>query len=330
MGLLDKVLRERKAGHPEAGTGLFAKALISLDRAEPAARPECEGRASPALPKPEAYPYGVEELAALEAEIQNFGEGSDSLLLVFQRISEALPLEGLALFTACDGAFRPAIVLGFKVAGSARIEESLLKKLLKDPVSFDKAARGFLSSPESSETCRLRAERSEGSVGPLWVYGDERLDASSPELCAAVSELFRSIPQGGPFPATTYSANQLPSLLGEGHTTAFSFGPTDISAADASALPGLTSYGKAAALRSAAELVLGNEGRAVLSGDASVLVLLHSNQKTDEELALFQLRKSLARALPSVRGCELPKGRALGIDSHGSAAEESLERFASR
>lgn len=319
MGLLDKALSERKAGHPETRTGLFAKALISLDR-----EPE-EAPSQP--PSPEAYPLGVGDLAALGAELRALGQGPDSLLLVFQRLSEALPLAGLALFTTRDGGFWPVACLGYGVDESGRIEEDAAARALKSPSGLDKVAGALLSFPDASKRCSFHAERSQGEGAPLWIYGDPRLDSSSPELRAAVSGLFRSIPQGGPFPSDTLPAGRLPSLLGEGYATAFCF---DCSAWTDDALPGLTLHGKAAALRSAADSILGNEGKAFLLGGFSVLALLYSNQSIDEELALFQFRKSLARALPSLQSSELPKGRALGVDSHAPEAGESIERFAGR
>lgn len=321
MGLLDKALNERKAGHPETRAGLFAKALISLDRGPGDAL-------SPPPPLPEAYPLGVEDLAALGLELQALGQGPDGLLLVFQRLSEALPLAGLALFTARDGAFRPAACLGFKVDEGERIEEAAAAEALKDTASLNEGWASLLSFPDGSGQCRLRAERSQGEEG-LWLYGDPRLDSSSPELCGAVAGLFRSLPDAGPFPADTLPEGRLPCLLGEGYATAFCFDCSAAAEAEES-LPGLTRHGRAAALRSAAELILGSGGKALFVGDFSVLALLYSNQSVDEELALFQFRKSLARALPSLQSSELPKGRALGVDSHAPEAGESLERFAGR
>lgn len=346
MGLLNKALRERKAGHPEAGAGLFAKALVSLEKveAEPGPQPgpaaveappaveaeplqPAEVESAPPRSVAEAYPLGAEELIALEAELQSFDEGPDALLLSFQRISEALPLAGLALYTACDGSFRPAAVVGFSVDKSGRIEESSLKA--GSPEALEAAASTFLALSADAEPCRFRAERSEGSIAPLWVYGDSRLDSSPEEVREAVAALFRSIPGGGPLPAATYSPEQLPALLGENWTTAFFFDTAE-GALPNEAFPGLTDYGKAAALRSAAELVLGGEGWAVLVDEASVLALLNSKQRIDGELALCQLRKSLVKALPSLGKAELPRGRVLSIQANGSDAEESLERFVGR
>jgi hypothetical protein len=329
MGLLDKALNERKAGHPESRAGLFAKALISLDRNEREVSPEREVETIPPLPAPEAYPLGVEDLAALEAELKSLSPGPDGLLLAFQRLCEALPLAGLALFTARDGAFRPAARFGFKVEEDGRIEERALAEALKDPSALNQAALALLSFPDAAERCALRAERSEGEGSPLWIYADPRLDSSSPGLRDAVAGLFRSIPAGGPDPCQTFPLDQLSSLLGEGYATAFCF-DCSVGAGAEESVPSLSGYGKAAALLSAAGLILGAGGKALLVGDCSVLAILYSNQSVDEELALFQFRKSLARALPSLQSSELPKGRALGVDSHAPEAGESLERFASR
>jgi hypothetical protein len=228
--------------------------------------------------------------------------------LAFQRLCEALPLAGLALFIARDGALRPAAQLGFRLAKDGRFDGAALSAALKDPSALNRAALSILSFPDAAGRCAFRAEGSGGEGAPLWIYGDPRLDSSSPELCGAVAGLFRSIPPGGPFPSDTLPTGQLPSLLGEGYATAFCF-DCSITAGAEESVPGLTGFGKAAALRSAADLILGNGGKALLVGDFTVLALLYSNQSVDEELALFQFRKSLARALPSLQSSRADEKR---------------------
>jgi len=56
MGLLDKALRERKAGHPPKGTGLFVKALSALEQDEVSPAPPAPKPAAKPSPKPAAKP----------------------------------------------------------------------------------------------------------------------------------------------------------------------------------------------------------------------------------------------------------------------------------
>jgi len=162
--------------------------------------------------------------------------------------------------------------------------------------------------------------------GALWIYGDPRLDAAPEKVQETVGDIFRSIPEGGPYPAPSYEAAGKHTPLGKQWTTACLLDVAELPPGK-KPLSWLTEYGRATTLRSGAEYVLGEEGWALLAGDALMLALIYSRQKTDEVLALYQLRKSLARALPSFRDSELPNGKALAIEGDGQAAEDALRRF---
>ncbi len=411
MGLLHKALsaEERKAGPPEnAGTGLFAKALLSRDKAEEApeaepsapegsilasaagtaetasaasaalaAAPQAAGtdeqcgdlppakpsrkkrglleRASRAKSAPSAavetkssaaepseghveiiplapprqampkgknedYPLGVRELSTLQAEMRNYNAGPDSLFSAFCRIAEALPLSGLALYTAYDGYLRLSALIGFEADRNALIEEREFER--PDGKPFDSSP--YITAKPGAPAFNIRYIKLKN--GALWIFGDPRLDTAPEKIQNAVADIFRSIPEGGPYPAPSYEAAGKHTPLGKQWTTACLL--------DAAELPlgrkplvWLTEYGRATILRSGAEYVLGEEGWALLAGDALMLALIYSRQKTDEVLALYQIRKSLARALPSFRDIELPKGKALAIEGDGKAAEDALRRF---
>lgn len=81
MGLLDKALRERKAGHPPKGTGLFVKALSALE--------QDEASASPPAPKPAERPSKASKPEALpEADKPDFSSATEAVPPAFDPRAE--------------------------------------------------------------------------------------------------------------------------------------------------------------------------------------------------------------------------------------------------
>ena len=202
MGLFDKALHEIEAGHPKSGAGLFAKARKTLEVQTPdspkaaAALEAVSVHHEAFIPTPEELaaidlaaslaPFSAEDLKSLSRELDSLPKGYDSLFAVFSRISEALPLSRLCLFSCESRLVRPLAALGWSLPKEALelTDASFLRTLTtgkaldskKEPAHAELVA--YLGEGQHRAFVRHGAD---GKPFALWIYSDPALD-DSPEL----------------------------------------------------------------------------------------------------------------------------------------------------
>ena len=357
MGLFDKALRELEAGYPKSGAGLFAKARKALDESGLPSSPGPAQDGTSALadipahlgdfsPTEEdlaaieamaAATYSADDLRSLEGDLKALPKGYDYLFAVFSRISEALPLSELSLFSCENRLIRPLASIGRDLpAEPLELTDAAFLKTLSG-ARLD-MGRGSPSSElvrylGDCPSCRAFVRNdSDGKPFALWIYSDPALD-SSKELAVAFSALLASAPLP-PFriefvrPIKPEVAGRR-IKLGQGKAAAFVLGMKDYIGQTAAQIPGLEEAALLNLCRSAIASFLGVEGAVFLLQDRKILAILYSKAVPDAELALVQLRKSLSRVLPFLGMVDFPKGRATVIDLAYANAIETIERFAS-
>jgi len=355
MGLFDKALHELEAGHPKSGAGLFAKARKALDEPASAPPPGPDMGEAPALadipahldtfaPTEEdlagieamaAATYSVDDLKALEGDLKAVPKGYDYLFAVFSRISEALPLTELSLFSCENRLVRPLASIG-RVLPAEPLEltdATFLKTLAGARLDMAKGSpcAELVRYLGDCPACHAYVRNDpEGKPFALWIYSDPALD-SSKELPKAFADLLSSAPLP-PFriefvrPIKPEVAGRR-IKLGQGKAAAFVLGMKDYIGQTAAQIPGLEEAALLNLCRSAIASFLGVEGAVFLLQDSKILAILYSKAVPDAELALVQLRKSLSRVLPFLGMVDFPKGRATIIDLAYANAIETIERF---
>ncbi len=336
MGLYEKALRDRRAELPNSGFGLFDRAL---------ARREQSGVAgavpATAFPPPEAvseaFPFSAEDIHELALELRRQSAGVDELLAAFARISEALPLDCLALLIPEEQGTRIAASLGFRLVARACSDcllEELARAACEDPEnpSTRRLLGSLLYAPEGLRIRGFVVRDSEGLPKALWVYADTRLDASSTAVCAAFDELFAAdgrSPAAPPTRQEILDAERAATKLARasGHAAVFLFELGDFIDRLDRRVPGLERAAVEACLRTAAERVLKNAGAAFCLSEERLAACFYATTPLDAELALAQFRKSLKKLLPFLSIAELPAGKAIGLDLAYEGAKALLARF---
>lgn len=353
MGLFDKALHEIEAGHPKSGAGLFAKARKTLEVQTPdspkaaAALEAVSVHHEAFIPTPEELaaidlaaslaPFSAEDLKSLSRELDSLPKGYDSLFAVFSRISEALPLSRLCLFSCESRLVRPLAALGWSLPKEALelTDASFLRTLTtgkaldskKEPAHAELVA--YLGEGQHRAFVRHGAD---GKPFALWIYSDPALD-DSPELARAFAGLLAA----SPLPAVRLEfvrpikpevAGQRVKL-GQGKAALFMLPMKGYIEQTAVQIPGLEPCALLNLCRTAIASFLGSEGTVFLLGGEKILAVLYSKAIPDAELALVQLRKSLSRVLPFLGMVDFPKGRSTTVDLVTAAAIETMERFAS-
>ena len=356
MGLFDKALHELEAGPPKSGAGLFAKARRALDESAlpPSPGPDRDLASAVAMadipvhldsfePTEEDLAaieamatYSVDDLKALEGDLKALPKGYDYLFAVFSRISEALPLAELSLFSCENRLIRPLASIGRKLPAEPLelTDATFLKTLSGARLDLGKGSpcSELVRYLGDCASCHAYVRNdSEGKPFALWIYTDPTLDTSK-DLPKAFADLLSSAPLP-PFriefvrPVKPEVAGRR-IKLGQGKAAAFVLGMKDYIGQTAAQIPGLEEAALLNLCRSAIASFLGGEGAVFLLQDSKILAILYSKAIPDAELALVQLRKSLSRVLPFLGMVDFPKGRASVIDLAYANAIENIERFA--
>jgi len=340
MSLLEKALRGTKATQGQGG--LFAKASVAKAQAaslSPSAPvlPADEGIAEEPPFVPPRFPLSVSELGALESELLSLRDSPDYLLSVFARITEAVPIEALALFLPQGEGFGLAASLGFPAATMEYVPLSIARGSGRPGDGLPGEAAAVISSLLGvSPTLRLRGATMlgpEGGVVGQWVFADGVLEYADRETIEAVGQLLAAPgkrPGGASglmYPSSNPSRELAAEAQGQAYAIAMSLDLRNTYIELELRIPGILPSAFFAMLAAAARRVLGHNG-AVLHTDEGLLhCLFFSSSTLDPDLGLFQFRKSLKRALSILEGIELSGGRSQLIDVAGGGTEASLRRF---
>lgn len=281
--------------------------------------------------------FSPDDLASLAGELKTLPKGHDALFAAFSRISEALPLSELSLFS-CEGRLiRPLAAIGRELPTEPLdLTDAAFLRTLPAGEKLDTSKGAELAELVQylgdCSSCHAFVRNGEdGKPFALWLYADPAIDASR-ELSSSFVGLL--------------SAAALPPLriefvrsikpevagrrikLGQGKAASFVLDMTDYISQTAIQIPGIEGAALLNLCRSAIASFLGSEGAVFLLPDDKILAILYSKAVPDAELALVQLRKSLSRALPFLGMVDFPKGRATVIDLAYANAIETIERFA--
>jgi len=323
MGLLARAEKDLEAAKARPGHGLFARATKALAEAGP--------------PITRAPAFDVSMVEALAAEIRALPRSYDVDLAAFSRIAEGLHLDGLALFFTRDHDLVLAAVHG--PAFSRKATSLALADLL--PYIGE---RGLLPSQAAAKLGKFLVE---DAPSPIYIHPSAPAAAGGACLWMAASSSFTAeAGMGGAFSSLLGYAPRPPVeaktprilspkaaaesiKLGSGKAALhrLDFG-RDFSFLKKNATESLLSFSSALVV-TAAQALVGEDGRAYLLENGRLAVLSYSRRETDIELSQTQFLKSFRRALPFLFSSGLPATASTSLDCSLASALETFERFVS-
>ena len=337
MSLLEKALGET----PSTGgrSGLFAKAAAAQAQLV-AQRPGPDELLKPVNASPIVVPrfeFSIDEIAALETELLDLPDSADYFLAVFERVSEALPLKAIALFLPELDGLAAAASLGFPAASTDYVPESLAMRSGRPGSLLPPEDAALLSSllgvPSALPLHGAAMTGGAGEILGQWIFADDDLDRADETTITALGRLLAAPGRRGvqalaiATPSPDPAAELLSAGPGESWAAAFRLDLAPSYLEFDLRVPGILSSSFRSVFVSAAVHVLGRRGAAVLTEDGFLACLFFSSTALDPDLALFQFRKSLKRALPLFEGIELPSGKAISLDLASVTAPAELSRF---
>jgi hypothetical protein len=282
-------------------------------------------------------PFSAADLEALAAEVKALPRGFDSLFSAFSRISEALPLAELGLFSCEPRLIRPIAAIGRDLL--AEPFELVDPAILRKPRPG--AAIGPDSEPGLAEIAAYLGEGSrhvyvqagaDGKPFAFWTWIDPVLESSG-----ELEEAFIHLIEASPLPPAKIEFVRpiKPEVagqrirLGQGKAVAILYDMASYVSQTAILIPGLDETALINLCRTVVSTILGSEGSVFLLSDSRILAILYSKAVPDAELALVQLGKSISRTLPFLGTADFPHGRATTLDLASAQAVEIIELFAS-
>jgi len=342
MSLLEKANRGIQKNLPPAGSSLFARAS-SARRFFPESIEKLAGPTR-SLSKPPVEKQATFDLGGaleLRRAIDALPSCSDSILRLWSQVTESLPLAAVALFIPREDCLVLAAQRGFPSDGGEGFPMSFSSAISIDGAPLDKETRSIVAPLLGvSPTMGLRGAlmRRDSSPVGLWLFCDERLDSSSPEIQSELGELLaygsdhlivQTMARFLPVPAKALleSATVYPSIsVFAFNLDAFFEPPAN---GQSGWLRGLTPSAIRCSFLTACERILSQGGSALAFGDNSVGCILGCSSAADPDLALFQFKKTLKRILPFLAAASFPQGRALRIETSSPTVFEELSAFLS-
>jgi hypothetical protein len=337
MSLLEKALSGTK---PTGGqSGLFAKASAAQAHVQPRttlkpAESRSPGGAVYITPR---FDFTIAEIAALETELLELRDTPDYFLAVFARISEALPLEAVALFLPQNEGLAAAASLGFPATSTEYVPESVARRSGPPGSLLPHESAAVLSSLLGvSAALRLRGATildPQDEILGQWVFVDAALESAEVETIAALGRLLTAPGRRGAPPLAILAPGRDPAaeLLSasrdERYAAALILDLKTCYIEFDLRVPGILSTSFFSAFAAAAARALGRSGAALLVENGLLACLFFSSSALDPDLALFQFRKSLKRFLPLLESIEFPAGRSILLDLRSDTAKASLSRF---
>jgi hypothetical protein len=282
-------------------------------------------------------PFSAEDLAALASEVKALPRGFDSLFSAFSRISEALPLAELSLFS-CEGRLlRPIAAIGRALPTEPHelVEPAILRSLAPGAELCPGVDQGLaqLAAYIGEGSHRVFVHNGpDGKPFALWSWSDPVLNGGG-----ALGEAFVSLLESSPIPQAKieFVRPVKPEVaaqrirLGQGKAVAILYDMAAYVSQTAILIPGLDESALINLCRTVVSTILGAEGAVFLLTGSRLLAVLYSKAVPDSELAVVQLRKSIARTLPFLGTADFPLGRATTLDLASAQAVEIIELFAS-
>ena len=283
------------------------------------------------------FGFSLADIAALEVELLDLPDSPDYFLAVFERVSEAVPLKALALFLPELDGLTAAASLGFPAVSTDYVPESLALRSGEPGSLLPSESAAVLSSllgvPSALPLRGAAIPGPEGEILGQWVFADDNLDWADVATVAALGRLLAAPGRRGAQALTIVKPSPKPAvkLLSSapdgGWAAAFRLDLAPSYLEFDLRVPGILSTSFRSVFVSAASQVLGRRGAATLTADGFLACLFFSSTALDPDLALFQFRKSLKRALPLFGGVELPSGKAISLDLASDTAPAELSHF---